>query len=136
MHAVLATESEGQPYTSLISYAVTPDAKGIVFATPKSTQKYKNILKNRCVSILIDTRSNTEKDYTDAEAITILGNAHPIRRGKKWMEYAKILKRKHKRLASFIDSSETALVYINITKYIHVTKFQSVSVDLKSDIIL
>lgn len=136
MHAVLATESEGQPYTSLISYVVTPDAKGIIFATPKSTRKYKNILKNRCVSILIDTRSNTEKDYTDAEAITILGNAHPVRRGKKWMEYAKILKRKHKRLDSFIDSSETALVYINITKYIHVTKFQSVSVDLKSDIIL
>lgn len=81
MHAVLATESEGQPYTSLISYAITPDAKEIVFATPKSTQKYKNILKNRRISILIDTRSNTEKDYIEAEAITILGN--PSHKNKK-----------------------------------------------------
>lgn len=130
MYAVLATESERQPYTSLIAYAVTPDARGIVFATPTSTHKYKNILKNRCVSLLIDTRSNTEKDYTEAEAITILGNAYPVKRGKKWIELAKILKKKHKRLSSFIDSLQTAIVYIEITKYIHVTKFQSVSESL------
>lgn len=126
-HAVLATDSDGQPYSSLIAYALTSDIKGIIFATPKSTRKYKNILKNRCVSLLIDTRSNTEKDYMDAESITILGNAYPVRRGKKWSELAEILKKKHPRLTSFIDSHETALVYIEIIKCIHVTKFQTIS---------
>lgn len=126
-HAVLATDSDGQPYSSLIAYALTSDIKGIIFATPKSTRKYKNILKNRCVSLLIDTRSNTEKDYMDAESITILGNAYPVRRGKKWSELAEILKNKHPRLTSFIDSHETALVYIEIIKCIHVTKFQTIS---------
>jgi nitroimidazol reductase NimA-like FMN-containing flavoprotein (pyridoxamine 5'-phosphate oxidase superfamily) len=127
MHAVLATDSDGHPYPSLIAYALTFDMKGIVFATPKSTRKYKNILKNRCVSLLIDTRSNTEKDYMDAESITILGNAYPVRRGKKWSELAEILKKKHPRLISFIDSPETALVYIEIITCIHVTEFQTIS---------
>ena len=74
-HAVLATDSDGQPYTSLIAYALTSDMKGIVFATPKDTSKYRNILKNRRVSLLIDTRSNTEKDYmgaTSGESINSL----------------------------------------------------------------
>lgn len=69
-HAVLATDSDGQPYTSLIAFALTPDMKGVVFATPKSTRKYKNILKNKYVSLLIDTRSNTETDYMNAESVT------------------------------------------------------------------
>jgi heme iron utilization protein len=67
LHAILATESDGQPYTSMIAYALTPDNKGIVFATPRKTRKYKNILKNNRVSLLIDTRSNTQKDYMNAE---------------------------------------------------------------------
>ena len=126
-HAVLATDSDSQPYTSLIAYALTSDMNGIVFATPKSTSKYKNILKNSRVSLLIDTRSNTAKDYMDAESVTILGNAQPVRRGNKWSELSSILIKKHPKLSEFIDSPEVALVLIEITKCIHVTRFQSVS---------
>jgi len=126
-HAVLATDSDGQPYTSLIAYALTPDMKGVVFATPKATSKYKNILQNRHVSLLIDTRSNTDKDYMDAESITILGNAHAVKRGKKWLELAAVLITKHPKLAEFIGSPETVLVLIEIKKCIHVTRFQNVS---------
>jgi hypothetical protein len=39
LHAVLATALDGQPYTSMIAYALTPDKKGILFATPRKTQK-------------------------------------------------------------------------------------------------
>lgn len=38
LHAVLATESDGQPYTSMIAYALTADKKGIVFVTSRKTQ--------------------------------------------------------------------------------------------------
>src|SRR4030043_1047601 len=86
LHAVLATESDGQPYTSMIAYALSPDKKGVIFVTPKDTHKYKNILKNNRVSLLIDTRSNTEKDYMGAESLTILGSAIPVRKGDKWLE--------------------------------------------------
>jgi len=127
LHAVLATESDGQPYTSVIAYALTPDKKGIVFATPRKTQKYKNILKNSRVSLLIDTRSNTEKDYMSAESLTILGNAIPVRKGEKWSELAGVLTRKHPNLNEIIHSPETKLIFVKITRCIHVTRFQTVS---------
>lgn len=127
LHAVLATESDGQPHTSMIAYALTPDKKGIVFTTPRRTQKYKNILKNNRVSLLIDTRSNTEKDYMSAESLTILGNAIPVRKGEKWSELAGVLTRKHPNLNEIIHSPETKLIFVKITRCIHVTRFQTVS---------
>jgi len=127
LHAVLATALDGQPYTSMIAYALTPDKKGIVFATPRKTQKYKNILKNNRVSLLIDTRSNTEKDYMSAESLTILGNAMSVRKGEKWSELTEALIQKHPNLNEIIRSHETKLIFIKITRCIHVTRFQTVS---------
>jgi nitroimidazol reductase NimA-like FMN-containing flavoprotein (pyridoxamine 5'-phosphate oxidase superfamily) len=127
LHAVLATESDGQPYTSMIAYALTPDKKGIVLVTPRKTRKYKNILKNHHVSLLIDTRSNTEKDYMSAESLTILGNAIPVRKGKKWSELAAVLTRKHPKLNEFIHSPEIKLIFVKMNRCIHVTRFQTVS---------
>jgi nitroimidazol reductase NimA-like FMN-containing flavoprotein (pyridoxamine 5'-phosphate oxidase superfamily) len=127
LHAVLATALDGQPYTSMIAYALTPDKKGIVFATPRKTQKYKNVLNNDRVSILIDTRSNTEKDYMSAESLTILGNATLVRKGEKWSELKKVLIRKHPKLNKIIHSPETRLIFVKITRCIHVTRFQTVS---------
>jgi nitroimidazol reductase NimA-like FMN-containing flavoprotein (pyridoxamine 5'-phosphate oxidase superfamily) len=127
-HAVLATDSDGQPYTSLIAYALTTDIKGVIFITPKSTRKYKNILKNKKVALLIDTRSNTTRDYMSAECVTILGKAYPVRKGKKRTEFSEIFLKKHPKFREIIDSPETVLVLIKIIKGIHVTRFQSVSV--------
>jgi nitroimidazol reductase NimA-like FMN-containing flavoprotein (pyridoxamine 5'-phosphate oxidase superfamily) len=127
IHAVLATDSDGKPYTSLVAYALTPDLKGIIFSTPKITRKYKNILRNNHVSLLIDTRSNTKKDYMSAESVTIIGNARPARKGKEWSGLSQVLKKKHPELSEFIDSPETALVFVKIIQCIHVTKFQSMS---------
>ena len=126
-HAVLATDSGGQPYTSLIAYALTPDLKRVIFATPRSTRKYRNILKNKRVSLLIDTRSNTNKDYMSAESITIVGNAKPVRRGKSYSEMSKVLMEKHPKLTGFTTSPETSLIVVDIIHCIHVTRFQSVS---------
>lgn len=126
-HAVLATESQGQPYTSLVAYALTPDARGILFITPKSTRKYKNILQNNRVSLLLDTRTNTPEDYMTAESITILGKAHPVRKGAKWNRFAGIFTRKHPKLRNIIVSPETAMILVEITTCIHVTQFQSVT---------
>ena len=128
LHAVLATEAAGQPYTSLIAYALTPDMKGVLFITPKFTRKYKNIMKNSRVSLLIDTRSNTKKDYMGAEAVTILGNAVSVRKGKKRSELADIFLKKHHGLREIINSPETAFILVEINACMHVTQFQSVSI--------
>lgn len=126
-HAVLATDGDGRPYTSLIAFACAPDMGHILFATPRRTRKYENIRKNSHVSILIDTRSNTEGDYLQAEAITIVGTATPVRRGTKWKELVHHLTGKHPDLAEFVSSPTTALIAVKITECFHVGQFQIVS---------
>ncbi len=125
-HAVLATLSGNKPYTSLVSFALTPDNRHILFATPKKTQKYRNMLKNKNVSILINTAKNTSKDYIDAEAVTIQGKARFVR-GRKRTELADIFIKKHSTLRSFINSVSTVLIMVKIEYCLHVNRFQAVT---------
>jgi len=127
-HAVLATDSGGAPYTSLISYACTPDMRGVVFITPKSTRKYKNLLSNGQVSLLIDTRTNTSKDYLGAESLTVIGIAKPVRNSAKKTKLAALFIRKHPKLEKFVLSQETALIFVKIVRCVHVARFQSVTI--------
>lgn len=126
-HAALATHSGRQPYTSLVAFALTPDGGGVLFATPRKTTKYKNIMRNKNVSFLIDTRANTPKGYMDSEAVTILGTAAPIRKGKRRDELAGIFIRKHPELAEFVNAPSTAMVFVSIQKIIHAGRFQRVT---------
>ncbi|MDQ5986913.1 MAG: hypothetical protein CSYNP_02648 [Syntrophus sp. SKADARSKE-3] len=125
---VLATNDNGQPYTSLISFAIAPDLKKIIFATPKDTRKYKNILNKKEVAILIDNRSSTKKKLLTTEAVTIIGTARHVRRGKLRDELAAIFLKKHPDFEEFIQSDTTALIVVEATRCIHVGKFQTISV--------
>ena len=126
-HAVLATESYGMPYTSLVAYALTPDRKGLLFATPKNTLKHRNMKKNPNVSLLIDTRSNTKKDYMSAEAVTLMGKARMVRRGKKRDQLSEILIQRHPDLSGFVHADSTALILVKADRIIHVSRFQTVT---------
>lgn len=126
--AVLATQNNNVPYTSLVAYAITPDLKRLLFSTTKGTRKYKNMLSSERVSLLIDNRSSGNKALMETEAITILGLAHPARRGVAWDDYAKIFLAKHPDFEGFIKAPTTALIGVEITHCIHVGKFQVVSV--------
>ena len=41
--AVLNSVGEGQPYSNLVSFAITDDLKSLVFITDRNTRKYRNI---------------------------------------------------------------------------------------------
>ena len=127
LHAVLATLSGRRPYTSLVAFALTPDTRYVLFATPKKTQKYRNIVKNKNVSLLMNTAKNTSKDYKNAEAVTIQGKAHTVRKGRKRRELAGLLAGKHPDLELFINSATTALVMVEAEYCVHVNSFQQVT---------
>ena len=80
---VLATNQStpthsGQPYTSLMAFAHTPDLHYLIIATLKETQKHANLLQNACLSLLIDNRCNSVADYQQAVAISVIGRAEII----------------------------------------------------------
>ena len=125
--AVLATDAGGQPYTSLVSFALTPAARNCVFATPKDTQKYRNILQGNQVALLIDNRHGGAEGLMETEAITLIGTARAVRRGKVWEGLAAVYLAKHPDLEGFLRSSSTALIAVDLSQGIHVGRFQTVS---------
>jgi nitroimidazol reductase NimA-like FMN-containing flavoprotein (pyridoxamine 5'-phosphate oxidase superfamily) len=126
--SVLATQNKSQPYTSLVNFALTPDCKTIIFATPRNTQKYRNIIKTKSVALLIDNRSKKIKNLMGTEAVTVVGNARPVKKGKSWDAFAGIYIKKHPDLAEFINAPSTALIVVEAKLYLHVSQFQTVSV--------
>lgn len=67
---VLATESEGVPHCSLMSYAVSGDGREVWMLTRVETKKYRNLLANPNVSLLVDTRGDQRPR---AMALTVSG---------------------------------------------------------------
>jgi hypothetical protein len=128
LHAVLATAAEGKPYTSLVACALAPEGTGVLFATGKRTRKYRSVLANPAVSVLLDTRVNLGEDYLSAESITIEGIARPLRRGKRRDRMAGAFLAKHPALSPFVADRETALVLVEAQQVVHVGGFQEVTV--------
>jgi nitroimidazol reductase NimA-like FMN-containing flavoprotein (pyridoxamine 5'-phosphate oxidase superfamily) len=127
-HAVLATTGRNGPHASLVAFVLTKDREGIVFATPAATTKYLNIIKDSRVSLLIDSRENSRKDYLEAEAMTVFGRAREIDDGPRWAELATLLASKHRELESFVAAPTTALMCVTIQRCVHVGRFQEMTV--------
>jgi len=126
-HAVLATASNDRPHASLVAFALTPDCRGLLFATPKGTTKYRNMIKNNRVSLVIDNRENSKNDYLKAEAFTIFGMAREVLQKQTRSALAKILTRKHPALQEFIDAPTTALILVKIKRCLHIGTFQTIT---------
>jgi hypothetical protein len=125
--AVLATQSpEGSSYSSLIAFAATDDLQKIVFATPKATRKFANIKHNPRISLLIDNRSNNEKDFHDAQAVTVLGAVDSIDPGISPNELKSLYLSRHPYLEDFLRSPSTAFISISVWRYYLVSRFQEV----------
>jgi hypothetical protein len=125
--AVLATEDRHGPYASLVAYALVPEQKSILVATPRNSRKYRNLVKRRHVALLIDRRSQGGEALMDADALTVLGEALPVKRGEGWKDLARAYEQKHPYLHSFLEARTTALVKIAIKEAVYVTRFQEVS---------
>ena len=127
LFAVLATVNEGQPYVSLVAFALTDDVKNLVFVTPRETRKFRYMEKNSRVSILIDNSSNQSLDITEALAVTVSGNAIEAKGGQR-EKLLKLFIEKHPDLKDFSESDHSVIVCINIKRLDIVEKFKNVEV--------
>ncbi len=125
--AVLSTQGGGQPYASLIAFAVSSDLSAAVFATPITTRKYRLLMECDRVALLFDTRSGGEKDMMKIEALTATGRAVRLQPGLERDRWAGLLIRRHPHLGSFVQSPTSAVFRIDIVRYFHVIRFQEVS---------
>ena len=122
--AVLATQSEGQPYGNLIAFAEADNLGSLLFVTSRNTRKYSNILASKKVAILIDSRTNQALDLNNAVAITALGTIEEASTADK--EYLSgIYLAKQPQLKDFLRQPSSALMKVSVTDYV-VATFESV----------
>lgn len=123
--AVLATEQDGQPYASLIAFAVSDDLKHLFFVTPRTTRKFENLAANPKVALLVDDSENRKADFHRAVAATIVGRAEVLGADESKMVQKTYLDR-HPHLADFAASPTSALIRVNIRSFFLVRRFQQV----------
>jgi nitroimidazol reductase NimA-like FMN-containing flavoprotein (pyridoxamine 5'-phosphate oxidase superfamily) len=125
-YAVLCTQSQSQPYGSLIAFAASDDLKTLVFSTPVTTRKYRLLTECAHVALLIDSRAASSADMMQIEAVTATGHAHVVPRGPEFARWAGLLTARHPHLAPFVKAESSALIRVEVVRYFHVHRFQEV----------
>jgi nitroimidazol reductase NimA-like FMN-containing flavoprotein (pyridoxamine 5'-phosphate oxidase superfamily) len=76
---VLATCDEGKPYCSLMAYVTDDSGRTVYMVTLGSSQKYRNIVRNPNVSLLVDTRSvHSPTERGGVQALTVQGEGTTV----------------------------------------------------------
>jgi uncharacterized pyridoxamine 5'-phosphate oxidase family protein len=114
--AILATESDGQPHTSLIAITPFENFRQLIFATYRNTLKYRNILNNNKVAVLIESRDANMKGPPKSIVLTIIGHTEEIVMEDNESAYQAHLK-KHPEMESFMLSSDCALIRVIAQSY-------------------
>ena len=124
--AVLCTQGEGQPYGSLVAYAMPDDLSFAIFATPRATRKFRLLSQCEHVALLIDNRPEFPAELMKVEAVTATGRAALLEQVEDFDHCANLLSERHPYLARFVRSSSCGLFRVEIVRYLHVCRFQEV----------
>lgn len=122
---VLVTRGREYPYPSVVAYAGSADLKSIYFGTMPQTRKFENARRFSKVSFLIDSRTNTERDFAEAAAVTALGKAVALSGAEKKEKQEQLIDI-HPQLMTFFSDPNCSIVKIDVERYIYVEHFQNV----------
>jgi hypothetical protein len=121
----LSSRAAEGPYASLVAFAATDDLQRILFATPRVTRKFANLMGEPRVALLIDNRSNHEADFHEAMAATAIGAATEVAEDERASLESCYLA-KHPHLREFLASPSCAFFTVRVERYIVVRRFQEV----------
>jgi uncharacterized pyridoxamine 5'-phosphate oxidase family protein len=123
---VLSTTSKGKPYSCLVSFRFTEDLESIIFATKRDRLKYRKMMENHNVSIIIDDRENRPDDFQRVTSLTVLGTAQEAENGERKLLMDFLLE-KHPHLSEFVRSDDTAIIQVSVNWLYIVTDFERVT---------
>ena len=109
--AVLATEGDGQPHTSLIAITPFGSLRQLIFATYRNTIKYRNLTHNSKVAVLIEGEYVNMKGLKESVVLTIIGHTEEISIAENKEALHTHLKR-HPEMESFMLSSDCVLILV------------------------
>jgi len=112
----LGTAEGGKPYLSLVAFAATTDLKRIIFPTRRATRKYRNLVRQPEVAMLVDARPGGSTAIGTAPAVTALGKAREASAPQASRLRAAFL-RKHPELRQFVEAPDCALFVVRVRVY-------------------
>jgi nitroimidazol reductase NimA-like FMN-containing flavoprotein (pyridoxamine 5'-phosphate oxidase superfamily) len=113
---VLATDAGGKPYCSLMAFVADEDCREIYMVTHRGTQKYRNLMQNPTVSLLIDTRSHAAR--TEVQALTVEGVFQKIETPSKYERARTMLLDAHPHLGAFMGHAAAEVLCIKIDAFL------------------
>jgi uncharacterized pyridoxamine 5'-phosphate oxidase family protein len=114
--AILATEGNGQPHTSLIAITPFGNFRQIIFATYRDTLKYRNLSSNNKIALFIESEVHNSKSLKQSVVLTIIGHTEEINITENEAVYQAHLNR-HPEMESFMLSSDCALILLIAHSY-------------------
>ncbi len=115
---VLATAGPEGPLTSLMAFAVESPSR-LVMATLPDTRKWRNMLADPRISLLVDDRE-TALDRGSLRALTLAGRHEPGTEAQRQAGFH-VLGRRHPHLAGLLARPEVALIRLQVTSYLLLT---------------
>jgi nitroimidazol reductase NimA-like FMN-containing flavoprotein (pyridoxamine 5'-phosphate oxidase superfamily) len=119
---VLATVDGQKPYCSLMAYVSDDNCEEIYMVTHKNTNKYKNLMQNPRVSILIDSREQSPRSR--AKALTVEGRFCKIDETKKRNRVVTRLLNAHPHLNAFMQDPAAEIICIKINSFLFLNGLQ------------
>lgn len=114
--AVLATVGDGQPHASLIAITPFKGLRQLIFATYRNTRKFRNLLLNDKVAVLIEGKNEEKSGIQNGFVITANGNAEEINiKSNDTVLQAHL--QKYPELLSFTNETDCAFILVNVENY-------------------
>ena len=113
---VMATVSDRKPHCSLMAYVTDENCTEMYMVTHKNTNKYRNLMENPSVSLLIDTREISPR--TKAKALTVEGVCAIIGSEEKRKAVQAKLLAVHPHLSEFINHSQAEILCVKIRSFL------------------
>jgi nitroimidazol reductase NimA-like FMN-containing flavoprotein (pyridoxamine 5'-phosphate oxidase superfamily) len=116
---VLATASENRPHCSLMAYVTDSDCREVYMVTHRGTTKYRNMMENPLVSLLIDTREEQSADQRpSAKALTVEGTFERIEDGTRQKDIQDSLVKRHPHLRGFMGHPDAEVFAVRIRSFL------------------
>jgi hypothetical protein len=120
---VLCTQSRGQPFGSLMCFAVSDDLASIWLATERATKKFRSMSADNRVAFLVENTGNRPLDTFEAVVATATGRVEELDGAEKSAALDRYLV-KNPHLSEFVASPSCALLQLTVEVYQVVRRFQ------------
>jgi len=113
---VLCTEAAGNPYCSLMTYLLSDDRRTLYLVSTRESRKFKNLLANPRVSVLVDSRQHPAAG-ANIVSVTFAGLFQTLVDAET-ERVTTAFAREHPELTEILNHPDSVIFAIKLTSYL------------------